>query len=87
MPRRRHLRPREKGEVGARVTLGVRIKEVVRAGIVLVDAALDQAHAEDSGVEVEVFLRRSGDGRDVVEAVDVSGHDTDFIPGIRSGLM
>ena len=52
------------------MALGVRVEEVIRAGIVLVDAALDEPHPEDSGVKVEVLLRRTGDGRDVVQAVN-----------------
>ena len=52
------------------MSLGVGVEEVIGAGIVLVDAALDEAHAEDAGVEIEVFLRRAGDGGDVVKTVD-----------------
>ena len=48
----------------------VGIEEVVGARVVLVDALLDQAHAEHAAVEVEVLLRRPGDGGDVVQSVD-----------------
>src|SRR5207248_4205215 len=75
--RRRHLRPREECQVGARMALRVRVEQMVGAGIVLVDAALDEAHAEDAGVEVEVLLRRTGDGRDVVQTVDTA-HAPEF---------
>jgi hypothetical protein len=54
------------------VSLGVGVEEVIRPRVVLVDAALDQPHAKDAGVEVEILLRRAGDGRDVVEAVDAA---------------
>ena len=72
--RRRHVAPRKERQVGAGPTLRIRIEQVIGAGIVLVHALLDQAHAEDTGIEVEVFLRRSGDGGDVMKAVD-SAHD------------
>ncbi len=48
---------------------GVGVKEVVRPGIVLVDASLDEPHAEDTGVEVEVLLRRAGNRGDVMKTV------------------
>ena len=57
--RRRQVGPGKKRQVGARMALGVGIEQVIGARIVLVDAALDQAHAEHAGVEVEVLLRRS----------------------------
>ena len=44
--------------------------EVVGAGVVEVDGALDEAEAEDLGVEVEVGLGVGGDGGDVVETDD-----------------
>ena len=69
-PRTRELRPGKERQVRARTSLRVGIEQVVRAGIVLVDALLDEAHAEHPDVEVEVLLRRSGDGGDVMKAVD-----------------
>jgi hypothetical protein len=65
--RRRQLRPGEEGEVGAGAAGGIGVEEVVGAGIVLVDALLDQPHAEHAGVEVEVLLRGARDRGDVVE--------------------
>src|SRR5262249_57386905 len=50
--RRRELLPREERQIRPRMPFGIRIEEVVRAGIVLVDAALDQSHAQDARVEV-----------------------------------
>ena len=70
--RRRHLRPRKKGEVRPWMSLGVGVEEVVRAGIVLIHALLDEPHAEDAGVEVEILLRRSRDRCDVMQSVDAS---------------
>ena len=69
-PRRRVPRPREERQVGARAALGVRVEEVIGARVVLVHAPLDQVHAQDAGVEIDVLLRRARDGGDVVETVD-----------------
>src|SRR5439155_21784138 len=52
--------PWKKCEVGARVAFRVRIKQMVGAGIVLIDRPFDKAHAEDAGIKIEVFLRRPG---------------------------
>ena len=78
------------------MAVGVGVEEMVGAGIVLVDAALDEPHAEDAGVEVEILLRRSRDRGDVVDAVDpvhaplyrkaAMGSDLDFLasgPSLR----
>ena len=54
------------------MAFGVRIEEVIGARVVLIDALLDQSHPEDAAVEVEVLLRGTGDGGDVVQAVDGS---------------
>jgi hypothetical protein len=59
------------------MALGIGVEEVVRVGRVLVDGALDQAQAENSGVEIKVFLGLAGDGRDVMDAVD-RAHDDDL---------
>ena len=53
----------------------VGVEEVVGARIVLVDAPLDEPHAEHAGVEVEVLLRRSGDRGDVMQPVDTHGRN------------
>ena len=53
--------------------LAVRVEEMVRGRVVLIDGLLDQAHAEDAGVEVEIFLCGSRNGGDVMEAGDI-GH-------------
>ena len=67
--RRGHVRPGEKRQVRSGVTFRIGVEEVVRAGIVLVDAPFDQAHPENPGVKVEVLLRRPGNGGDVVKAM------------------
>jgi hypothetical protein len=69
-PRRRHVRPRKERQVRPRVSFGVCVEEMVGAGIVLVDAPFDEAHPQDAGVEVEVFLSGTGYRRNVMEAVD-----------------
>ena len=51
---------------------GVGVEEMVGAGVVLVDAALDEAHPEDAGVEVEVFLGGARYRRDVMKAFDLA---------------
>src|SRR3954467_13476428 len=48
----------------------MRVEPVMGSGIVLVHALLHQAHAEHARVEVEVFLRRTRDGCDVMKTVD-----------------
>ena len=68
--RRRHLRPREKRQIGAWMAFLIGVEEVIGAGVVLVDALLDQPHAEHAAVEVEVLLRGPGDGGDVMKSVD-----------------
>ena len=70
--RRRQVRPGKEGEIRAGMSVSVRIEEVVCAGVVLIDALLDESHAEHAAVEVEVLLRRPGDGGDVVQSVDGS---------------
>ena len=55
------------------MSVRVGIEEMVRAGVVLVDALLHEAHAEQPGVEVEVLLRVAADRGDVMNAGDV-GH-------------
>ena len=50
----------------------IRVEEVIGAGVVLVDASLDEPHPQDSRVERQVLLRMAGDRRDVMNAVDRS---------------
>jgi hypothetical protein len=52
------------------MTLGVRIEKVIRAWVILVNALLHETHPEHAGVEVEVFLSRSADSRDVMQPLD-----------------
>ena len=69
--------PGEEGHDGAWGAGVVAEVEVVGAGVVEVDGALDEAEAEDLGVEVEVLLGVGGDGGDVVEAGDGCWHGED----------
>ncbi len=76
--------PWEEGEDGAGGAEVVAEVEVVGAGVVEVDGALDEAEAEALGVEVEVRLRVGGDGGDMVETDDgMRGHVGD-LPGLDS---
>ena len=68
--RRGHLRPRKEREIRPGPSFGVCVEQVIRAGVILVDALLDEPHAQDAGVEVEIFLRRAGNRGDVVQPVD-----------------
>ena len=68
LPRARVL---EEGDVVARRALLVAVEEVVDGRVVLVDALLDEAQAQDAGVEVEVARGVAGDRGDVVHAVEL----------------
>ena len=61
-------RPVEEGQVGARTALRIRIEEVIRADIVLIDGALHQPHAEGLGVEAAVVADFRGNRGQVVDA-------------------
>jgi len=62
------VRPREEGHDGAGASRIVAVVEVVGSGVVEVDGLLDEAEAEDSGVELDVACGVAGDGGDVVDA-------------------
>jgi hypothetical protein len=61
--------PRKEGQIGAGSTFSVGIEQMVRPRIVLIDAFLDQPHAKHARVEIEVLLRRPGNGGDVMKSV------------------
>ena len=63
-------RPIEEGQVRSRAANGVGVEEVIGGNVVLVDGLFHQAHAELTGVEIEVSLGVGGDRRDVVQAVE-----------------
>ena len=67
--------PGEEGQDGAGRSGVVAEVEVVGAGVVEVDGALDEAEAENLGVEIEVALGVGGDGGDVVKTDDGFEHD------------
>ncbi len=58
----------EEGDVAARASVLVGVEEVVHRRVVLVDRLLDEAEAENAGVEVDVLGRIPGDAGDVVDA-------------------
>ena len=62
------------------MALGVRVEQVIRARVVLVDAPLDEPHAQHAGIEVEVLLRRTGNRGDVMQPVDASHTLSSILP-------
>jgi hypothetical protein len=62
-----HAGPRKEGQVRSRASFGVGIEKVVGVGGVLIDAALDEAHPHDAGVELDVLLRVTRDAGDMVK--------------------
>ena len=77
-----HAPPGEEGELGARRAGAVGVEQVIGVGRVLIHRLLDEAHAEDADVEVDVLLRIAGVDGDVVQACDGS-HDLFLPPGSR----
>src|SRR5258708_9946550 len=65
--------PVEKGEIRAWRTFRVGIEEMVRADIVLIDAALHQAHPERARVEMVIVAYARRDGREVMNAGQLHG--------------
>src|SRR5690606_27614151 len=61
-------RPGEEREQAARAAGGVPEVEVVSAGVVVVDRALDHALADDPVVELDGLLRPAADAGDVMDA-------------------
>jgi hypothetical protein len=80
--RRCRVSPGEERQVGAWMSLGVGVEQMIGPGIVLVHAALDQPHPEHARVEVEILLRGTGDRRDVVQTVN-AGHAVSSILRLR----
>ena len=68
--------PGEKRQDRARRARAVAVVEVVRARVIEVDRALDQAQTQHAAVEVEVALRVAAHGGDMMEANDGFGHGT-----------
>jgi hypothetical protein len=66
-PLGRH-RPVEKSQVRARASLRIRVEEVVRRNIILVDRPLDEAHAHGLCVEVVVIANPGRDRGQVMNA-------------------
>lgn len=60
------MRDVKESQLGARPANFVAIEEVVGAGIVLVDSLLDQAHAQDLRIKLNVPGGLSRHRRDVV---------------------
>ncbi len=78
----RNMIPREECEDGAGRTGFVAEIEVIGAGIVEVHGLLHQPQAEDARIEIEIALRRTGDGGDVVDTVGVGLGGHEVPPGV-----
>ena len=50
--------------------LRVRVEEMIRAGVILVHAALYEPHPENARIKIQVFLRWTRDSRDVMKSMD-----------------
>ena len=74
-PAGRDMFPWEEGQDRARIAAGIAEIEVPGGRVVEIHRLLDQAQAEHAAVEVEIAAGGTGDGGDVVNAVDL--HDDD----------
>lgn len=74
--------PGEEGQDRARRRGGITVIEVIGARIVEIDGLLDEAQAEHAAIELEIAAGRTGDRRDVMNAVDLHGGGP-FEPGRR----
>src|SRR5437660_5604204 len=63
-----HFRPREEGDVRAGMPFPIGVKKVIRSWRILVYALLDQAHAKDTGIKVDVVLSVARNAGYVVES-------------------
>jgi len=80
----------EERQVGARVTVLVRVEQVVDGRVVLVDRLLDEPQPEQADVEVDVALRVAGDAGHVVDAFELHGTSVGCAPhpeSVRSDAM
>ena len=83
----------EKGEIGARAAVLVRIEQVVDARVVLVDGLLDEPEAHDACVEQDVAGRVGGDGADVMDSVELlhldqaNPRDTQLCSGRNTSII
>jgi hypothetical protein len=51
--------------------IAVCIEKVIRARRILVDTLLHETHAENTGIEIDVFLRVAGDACHMMKTVDL----------------
>jgi hypothetical protein len=61
----------------------IAIVQVITTGIIVVDGQLDEAEAENPGVEIDVPLRIAGDRGDVMDAVGCCLHHQWFSAPVR----
>jgi hypothetical protein len=52
------------------MAFGVGIEEMIGAGVILIDALLNETHPENARVKIKVLLSGTGDSRDVMESGD-----------------
>jgi hypothetical protein len=64
----RGVGPVEEGQIAAGAGQPVGIEEMIGADVVLVDGALDQAHAQGVGVEAQILFGQGGDRGEVVQS-------------------
>src|SRR5262245_59252708 len=69
LSRRSEMCPGKEGQIRSGPPFGIGIEQVVGSRIVLIDALLDQPHAEQTRIEIEILLGRSGNGSDVVKPI------------------
>ena len=75
--------PIEERQVVPRAADGVGVEEVIGADVVLIHAALDEAHPHHLGVEAVVRADVSGDGGEVMNAGEVHGRRGRWAGGAR----
>lgn len=73
--------PGEEGDEAAGAGVAGSVVEVVGFDVVVVDGDFDDAEAQGAGVEIDVFLRRAGEGGHVVESEDgvLGGHEFFYV--------
>jgi len=77
LPAPASIGPREKSKNSGRVTPLITKVEVIRRGIIEVYRALDEPEAENAGVEVEIPLRVTGYGGDMMNSGTAEAHRPD----------
>src|SRR5438552_18916922 len=69
-----HARPGKECQDCSRCAADIAKVEMISAGIVEIDCALDQTHPKQSDIEIQVALRAAGDSSDVIKSGDSLPH-------------